>query len=601
MRANKQRRSINAHPYHSRQIQAALPLAVEPLEQRMLLSAAANLGQILSPAATTPTVTYTMSINDDGTGHFSPGSFAVYAADTSDNGGLASYSVDVGGGVATITNDSPKGNYDDGTGQGTDDEMGFTLVRSANDTTPVTALQDTFGYSNGSEVILIYGFGQTAGNLAADAPHGSTGAQGSTTQAVYGAPLELIQGTFVGSAPTFVNTGADTGNVFLTHSGYNTEPPTLAFNSVTVPNPAAHTPAFSNLSPSSSIGNGTATASFSGTIAAGTFIPPGNETVAITLNSVTEQAPIQANGNFSATFDTSALQISSTPYQVTYAYAGDANFNPVTDNTTTSLTVTKPVYTGSIAGTIYADLTHSGVWNPTDPEQPDVMVYIDANNSGKLEAGDMSVNTNAVGNYLFTDLPSGTYTIREVAPGNYTQTSPAPTIGAITVTLSSGQAVTGQTFLNAPIGGGTEMAVYRLYSPVTLEHLYTADPNEYNTLEQYVGTWSGEGEVFNEYSAQTVVDGVADEPLYRLYDAADQQHFWTDDYNEYNTLRQAPWNWNDEGIAGYVFPTAVAGIAPTPLYRMMAPQVHLWTTDVNEYDSLVSDGWTQEGIIGYVL
>lgn len=34
---------------------------------------------------------------------------------------------------------------------------------------------------------------------------------------------------------------------------------------------------------------------------------------------------------------------------------------------------------------------------------------------------------------------------------------------------------------------------------------------------------------------------------------------------------------------------------------MMALQVHLWTTDVNEYDTLATEGWTQEGVIGYVM
>ena len=29
--------------------------------------------------------------------------------------------------------------------------------------------------------------------------------------------------------------------------------------------------------------------------------------------------------------------------------------------------------------------------------------------------------------------------------------------------------------------------------------------------------------------------------------------------------------------------------------------LHLWTTDANEYSTLASDGWSQEGIVGYVL
>lgn len=78
-----------------------------------------------------------------------------------------------------------------------------------------------------------------------------------------------------------------------------------------------------------------------------------------------------------------------------------------------------------------------------------------------------------------------------------------------------------------------------------------------------------------------------------------RQHLWTTDPNEYAVLPAE--GWTQEGIVAYVLPTAVAGVAPNPLYRMMAPQVHLWTTDMNEFDTLESEGWTLEGIIGYVL
>ena len=74
------------------------------------------------------------------------------------------------------------------------------------------------------------------------------------------------------------------------------------------------------------------------------LIPPDTETVAVTLNGVTQNAAIDSQGNFSTFFNTSQLPASTTPYQVTYAYAGDANFNSVSDNTTTTLTVQQVVY-----------------------------------------------------------------------------------------------------------------------------------------------------------------------------------------------------------------------------------------------------------------
>jgi len=261
--------------------------------------------------------------------------------------------------------------------------------------------------------------------------------------------------------------------------------------------------------------------------------------------------------------------------------------------------------TATIAGTIYSDTNNSGVYSSADPGINDVMVYLDANNDGNLDAGDVSVNTNASGNYLFSNLAAGTYTVREVVPGNYVQT--APVSGAISVTVATGRASTGNTFLDAPTGNATTEAVYRLYSPVTLEHLYTTDANEYNTLESYVGTWNGEGQVFSEYSGAGTVGGVADEPYYRLYNPSVLQHLWTTDLNEYTVL--ATEGWNQEGIVGYVFPATPGSTATTlptvpgsqALYRLRAPNVHVWTTTLNEYDTLQTEGWTGEGIIGYVL
>ena len=49
--------------------------------------------------------------------------------------------------------------------------------------------------------------------------------------------------------------------------------------------------------------------------------------MAVTLNGITQNAAINSQGNFSTLFNTSQLPASATPYQVTYAYAGDANFD----------------------------------------------------------------------------------------------------------------------------------------------------------------------------------------------------------------------------------------------------------------------------------
>ena len=93
------------------------------------------------------------------------------------------------------------------------------------------------------------------------------------------------------------------------------------------------TPTF-NLPASQTINGGTPSITISGTIGAGTVYPHDAETVTITINGLSVLAPI-TGGGFSATFDTSALAISATPYPITYAYAEDDVLGSVSDSSTT--------------------------------------------------------------------------------------------------------------------------------------------------------------------------------------------------------------------------------------------------------------------------
>lgn len=84
------------------------------------------------------------------------------------------------------------------------------------------------------------------------------------------------------------------------------------------------TPTFGNLA-SPTITYGTASTSLSGKISLGSLIPTGS--VAITLNGVTQNAVIQAGGNFSTSFATAQLAPSNPPYSIAYSYGGDGNFS----------------------------------------------------------------------------------------------------------------------------------------------------------------------------------------------------------------------------------------------------------------------------------
>jgi hypothetical protein len=143
---------------------------------------------------------------------------------------------------------------------------------------------------------------------------------------------------------------------------------------------------------------------------------------------------------------------------------------------------------------------------------------------------------------------------------------------------------------------------YRLYSPVTLEHHFTTDLNEYNVLGGLTGTWVQEGTVGQVLNNPGTFNGVEVVPYYRLYDTATQWHHWTTDANEYYTLGLFP-NWTPEGVDGYILPVITAGA--TELYRLnypFIPGLHHWTIDPVEYNQLITNfGWIGEGGSGFVV
>jgi hypothetical protein len=106
----------------------------------------------------------------------------------------------------------------------------------------------------------------------------------------------------------------------------------------TVINVGAATPgatAFSNLTPSQTIAQGSAGINLSGVIsAAGPTYPPANENVSVTIDGISRSVNIGAKGAFVFnSFPTNTLAVGT--YPITYSYAGDTNFKPASDATTT--------------------------------------------------------------------------------------------------------------------------------------------------------------------------------------------------------------------------------------------------------------------------
>jgi plastocyanin len=144
-----------------------------------------------------------------------------------------------------------------------------------------------------------------------------------------------------GSASNYPPYKAGTYQVLVTFtSGDPTYGNATVLTNLTI-NQAA--PAFSNLS-SPTIAVGAATTIVSGNIADGTVFPSGDYVI-MTLNGVSQETTVGANGNFSSGFATGSLPVGS--YTITYTFAGDANFNAASDgnSTLTVVPLAAPVVT----------------------------------------------------------------------------------------------------------------------------------------------------------------------------------------------------------------------------------------------------------------
>lgn len=92
-----------------------------------------------------------------------------------------------------------------------------------------------------------------------------------------------------------------------------------------------------------------------------------------------------------------------------------------------------------------------------EPGLPGVTVYVDANDNGKLDAGEKSAVTrnddpstplDEAGTYAIGSVPNGTWKVREVVPDGYIQTFPSTNGGAHSVTISAASLVRNIDFGN---------------------------------------------------------------------------------------------------------------------------------------------------------
>lgn len=152
--------------------------------------------------------------------------------------------------------------------------------------------------------------------------------------------LVNVPGTFTyDPAPGAVLDAGDNQTVTVSFSPSDTADYTSANASATI-NVLPASPSLSGLS-APEITYGATTTTLSGGIAAGILIPSGD--VAITLDGLTQDAPINSAGGFSADFATSAFGVANSPYTIAFSYAGDNDFAPVSSTTTLTVSPATPI------------------------------------------------------------------------------------------------------------------------------------------------------------------------------------------------------------------------------------------------------------------
>ena len=176
---------------------------------------------------------------------------------------------------------------------------------------------------------------------------------------------------------------------------------------------------------------------------------PGLAGFAITLSSATPGAPplqtavTDANGNFLFTnVAPGSYVLSETQQQGFSLTVPAANSIPVTlasggssiDNVFGNF---RGVLTGTITGTKFLDVNGNGVQDAGEPGLAGVTITRSASINDPTGAN-LSVVTDAAGNFTFANVPFGTFTLTETVPTGFAQTAPPPP-GTISATINFAQ------------------------------------------------------------------------------------------------------------------------------------------------------------------
>ena len=122
-------------------------------------------------------------------------------------------------------------------------------------------------------------------------------------------------------------------------------------------------------------------------------------------------------------------------------YVTDAKSNK---SNTITFKVTVSAALATIGGRVFGDTNANGLVDKGELGLGLYTVYIDKNNDGVFNTGDVKTTTDVSGNWSFTGLAAGKYVIRVVQIAGSAATK--PTGGVLTLTVTAGQVSTGNLF-----------------------------------------------------------------------------------------------------------------------------------------------------------
>lgn len=108
---------------------------------------------------------------------------------------------------------------------------------------------------------------------------------------------------------------------------------------------------------------------------------------------------------------------------------------------------TPPPTYAYVSGTVWQDENGDGIYNGSESPLSGWQLYVDANNNGQYDVGEMTTFTGSDGSYSFTLLAPGTFRIAQVLPEDWEQTNPGGS-GSYYVTLGIDEAARNINFGN---------------------------------------------------------------------------------------------------------------------------------------------------------